>query len=189
MEYKIIGNIHKNEYTHVAYQCPGCQASLRSPLLDAGSTEHCSGCGIEVIVPGQTELEQLKLQQAQNVAEGEERIQAHRDPLEEARLKANGARASKKSYNSNWYHIVNRWLVDNLAALNAIVFFLAILAFAISFASQGRGGQVLLFLIIGAIAGALVGMIYCGLFAIILSYSKDISRIADALEKRNSNSE
>ena len=52
----------------VKYQCPQCQANLRSPLKQAGTNDDCPDCQAMFVVPGTNELAKLerKKQQAKD---------------------------------------------------------------------------------------------------------------------------
>ena len=52
----------------VKYQCPQCQANLRSPLKQAGTNDDCPDCQAMFVVPGTDELAKLerKKQQAKD---------------------------------------------------------------------------------------------------------------------------
>ena len=114
---------------------------------------------------------------------------------------------SKSNQKVHWHHRLNSWIILNLSFLNACLFFVIVLtcalfgAFAGSQASttlaglssgsgmsQGfgiSGVEGAIGFLVGAIVGCLVGFIYCGLFSILLTLSKDISRIAYSLEKES----
>jgi hypothetical protein len=93
--------------------------------------------------------------------------------------------------NSKWYHKLNRWLGDNLSALNAIIFLIFVIGGALGGVAVGLessrygGGELIAFGGIGGLlAGTVVGIMYCGIFALLLNATHDLTRIADAAEKR-----
>lgn len=46
----------------VSYNCPNCNERLRSPLSDAGQTDHCPNCKTNFLVPGSKQLQQIQLE-------------------------------------------------------------------------------------------------------------------------------
>ena len=44
----------------VAYRCPRCNSSLKSPLNDAGKSDTCPDCGTPFLVPGKDELIRIR---------------------------------------------------------------------------------------------------------------------------------
>tara|TARA_Y100000589_G_scaffold322275_1_gene354941 strand:- start:1987 stop:2349 length:363 start_codon:yes stop_codon:yes gene_type:complete len=92
-----------------------------------------------------------------------------------------------RNANANWYHIINRWLVENLAALNAFFFLLILIAvtiFVMDISDRSIPNGFARFLL-GVVAGTGTGIVYCGLFALVLTFCRDITRIATALEQQN----
>ena len=86
-----------------------------------------------------------------------------------------------------WHEKVNAWIVVNLSALNAFMFLLILLACTVTGGIFGNNyDQVAVGFIFGAVTGFSIGFVYCGLFAIVLTASKDLSRIATAQENQSS---
>ena len=87
--------------------------------------------------------------------------------------------------NLNWHDNLNNWLVASLARLNACAFLLittfCTLIGAIWIADYDES-YLPLGIILGLTIGFGIGLVYCGLFAIVLTASKDLNRIACALE-------
>ena len=99
-------------------------------------------------------------------------------------------RQAKNSEAVLWHHKLNSWIILNLSSLNAYMFIIIVLfcAFYGSYFGGYSGlgmGEVVGFLI-GIVFGCIIGFIYCGLFSLILTLSKDISRIATSLEANSS---
>jgi hypothetical protein len=89
-----------------------------------------------------------------------------------------------------WHHKLNSWIVLNLSSLNAFLFIIIVLFFAIYGLNIGRNMEPqreIIGLLLGTVFGCAIGFIYCGLFSIILTLSKDLSRIAKSLEERGKN--
>lgn len=49
----------------IGYNCPNCNARLKSPLNDAGKTDSCPDCKHTFVVPGTEERERLRIQAEQ----------------------------------------------------------------------------------------------------------------------------
>ena len=102
-------------------------------------------------------------------------------------------KSNKNARNSDavlWHHKLNSWIILNLSSLNAYLFIIIVLFFAIYGWNIGRNmtqnGEII-GLLLGAVFGFVIGFIYCGLFSIILTLSKDISRIANCREEKKNN--
>lgn len=78
-------------------------------------------------------------------------------------------------------------MVTNLSALNAWAFLIITAVSALlggSLYRQFNPDYVGIDVVLGLAIGAAIGLAYCGLFAIVLTASKDLNRIAQALEDR-----
>jgi len=102
--------------------------------------------------------------------------------------------ADGKLYNESkkktilWHHRLNSWIILNLSSLNAYLFFIIVLFCAIFSSAIATFSKVDLGafsgFLLGAIGGCMIGFIYCGFFSIVITLSKDISRIANSLEEK-----
>jgi len=63
MEYKIKNPLGNSPV--VTYACPGCGASLKSPIQEAGDSDSCPGCRTTFTVPGVEGLQIWKERRAQ----------------------------------------------------------------------------------------------------------------------------
>lgn len=110
-------------------------------------------------------------------------------PVEENLSTEVGAQRSSpvSKNNLNWHDHVNRWMVTNLSALNAWAFLIITAVSALiggGLYNQFNPEYVGIGVVFGLAIGAAIGLAYCGLFAIVLTASKDLNRIAQALEDR-----
>ena len=197
MEYKLVGNEKNPAKVRLLYRCSSCNASLKSPLSDAGSIDDCPQCGARLEVPGKSEyariLKQKNEADAEKMARKETRVEA-KSPKEAVLLQgrsrekeSTSSSASSQTPKVAWYHSINRWLVENLAAFNAAIFLLIIIAgtFYVYAAMRQMIPNEFARFLLGLVSGAVAGVFYCGLFAVVLTFSRDVSRIAKALEQQN----
>ena len=197
MEYKITGSKSKLSKAYVSFRCPVCTTSLKSPLAEAGNIETCPKCHKQVEVPGKSDYERLLSEKNQHDAEEQVRIEAVRREREEIQARVNQYQeerrkeseqqsSSKETKALKWHEEINKWIVSNLSLLNAYAFFIIWIFGTILFTATyaQMGAEPFVAFLIGFGICALLGFIYCGVFAIILSICKDLSRIADSAEKR-----
>jgi uncharacterized Zn finger protein (UPF0148 family) len=82
----------------VAYDCPSCGERLRSPLADAGTTDHCPDCNAEFVVPGEVKLEQLRREKEKaEQPRREERERKKQLQLEKKQLKQQKQREERSA--------------------------------------------------------------------------------------------
>ena len=87
--------------------------------------------------------------------------------------------------NMGWHDHLNRWLVTNLSAMNAWAFIIITIGCALIGGlayNEFNPEYAAIGVVLGLSIGAAIGLVYCGLFAIVLTASKDLNRIARALE-------
>ncbi|MCH2135299.1 MAG: hypothetical protein MK101_01810 [Phycisphaerales bacterium] len=96
--------------------------------------------------------------------------------------------APKSKVGRRWHHQINRWLVLNISALNAIVFILICLAgivFAIIVGRQAyRTEEIALAIVVGVLGFPLAGVLYCGLIALLVEIASQSRRTAELLGER-----
>lgn len=88
-----------------------------------------------------------------------------------------------------WHHQINRWLVLNISALNAIVFLLICVAgllYAVWGLTQMDYLEAYTFVVVfsGLVGFPLAGIIYCGLIALLVETASQSRRTAELLDKR-----
>ncbi len=92
---------------------------------------------------------------------------------------------SKAGSKLNWHDNLNSWLVASLARLNACAFLLITTFCTLigaAWIADYDESYLPLGIIVGFTIGLGIGLVYCGLFAIVLTATKDLNRIACALE-------
>ena len=197
MEYKITGSKSKLSKAYVSFRCPVCTTSLKSPLAEAGNIETCPKCHKQVEVPGKSDYERLLSEKNQHDAEEQVRIEAVRREREEIQARVNQYQEERRKESEQqssstgekrlkWHEEINKWIVSNLSLLNAYAFFIIWIFGTIStMVVLGKlGMESFLAFLLAVTSSMIVGFMYCGVFAIILSVCKDLSRIADSAEKR-----
>ena len=88
---------------------------------------------------------------------------------------------------NRWYHKLNKYVVENLAVLNAIIFIIIIVISTVfgTVAAVSADDDFWFFGLVGGLCiGGGLAVVYCGLLSTILTAAKDLERIANALEQK-----
>ena len=194
MKYKIKG--FSGSRPAVSFRCDHCHDGLVASLEEAGSETVCPTCAATLSVPAENELAEWRLRRSEEVRiEGKKRaereagrqraIQAAQEDARQAQQEALQTQSPASTGTAQSWHVaLNAKIAAAVSVLNAVVFCLIIGAGTFVGASSGKGVADDTGLIVGCLLGFLFGLLvafaYCGLIALLINMSNQLTALARA---------